>query len=76
MDRRAVFFIGAALVCALLIAPIDTHLRWVPITMSIAYAVLAAWSYLDFRQRRSSDPRVATAHPSENEHGQPNRPVT
>ena len=47
MDRRAVFFACAAVVCAVLIAPTDADLRWVPIAMSIAYAVLAVLSLLD-----------------------------
>jgi hypothetical protein len=75
MDRRALFFIGAAVLCAVLIAPTEAHLRWVPISMAIAYAVLAAWSYLDFRQRRRSDPHGPNGAPDEG-HGQPNRPVT
>ena len=47
MDRRAVFFACAGLLCAILIAPTDAELRWVPIAMSIAYVVLAGLSLLD-----------------------------
>jgi hypothetical protein len=76
MDRRALFFVGAAIVCVLLIAPTDAHLRWVPTSMSIAYAVLAAWSYLDFRQRQRTEANGPTHSPDDDGHGQPNRPVT
>jgi hypothetical protein len=72
MDRRALFFLGAAFVCALLIAPTDAHLRWVPITMSIAYAFLAVMSYFDFRERRTGEDDP-DADPTD---AQPNRPVT
>ena len=46
MDRRALFFLGAAVVCAALIAATPEDLRWVPTAMSIAYVVLALWSTL------------------------------
>jgi hypothetical protein len=51
MDRRAVFFLVAAGLCAVLIPATDSELRWVPMAMSIAYAVLAVLSYLDARAR-------------------------
>ena len=65
-DRRAVFFIVAAAMCGVLIPATDGELRWVPVTMAIAYAVLAALSYLDFRSRSSGT----------DDDAQPNRPVT
>lgn len=49
MDRRALFFLGAAVVCAALIAETEAELRNVPIGLSIAYLVLALASYLDWR---------------------------
>jgi len=55
-DRRAVFFFGAAVVCAVLIPATNEDLRWVPISMTIAYAVLGVLSYLDFWSRRRADP--------------------
>ena len=54
MDRRAVFFIGAAITCALLIPITDNEYRWVPIATAIVYVVLAVASYLDARSRRHS----------------------
>ena len=49
MDRRAIFFLGAGAVVALLIPETDAELRWVPTTLAVIYAVLAAVSYLDWR---------------------------
>lgn len=54
MDRRALFFLGAAVVCAVLILPSDPGLRWVPMVLALTYLVLAALSFLDYRSRRSS----------------------
>ena len=54
MDRRALFFAGAAILCAALIPVTDSDLRWVPTWMAIAYAVLAILSFLDHHSRRSS----------------------
>ena len=55
MDRRAVFFIGAAFACALLVPLMDDEFRWVPITTAIVYVVLALASFLDARSRHSSE---------------------
>jgi hypothetical protein len=52
MDRRALFFLGAAAVCAALIAETDAEVRSVPIGLSITYVVLALASYLDWRSNR------------------------
>jgi hypothetical protein len=49
MDRRALFFLVAAAVCAALIAETDAELRAVPITLSLVYVGLALASYLDWR---------------------------
>ena len=73
MDRRALFFLVAALVCGLLSIPTGADLRWVPETMTIAYIVLAGLSALDYQARRR-DPRPPDIERSEID--QPNRPVT
>ena len=52
MDRRAVFFLGAAVVCALLIPVTDGKFRWVPIALSIVYVLLALASWADSHSRR------------------------
>jgi hypothetical protein len=52
MDRRAVFFFGAAVVCALLIPVTDGEFRWVPVALSIAYVLLSLASWADTRGRR------------------------
>lgn len=52
MDRRAIFFLGAAALCAALIAEIEAELRWVPISVAVTYVVLAVLSYLDWRTNR------------------------
>jgi hypothetical protein len=53
IDRRAVFFLLAALVCALL-APLADGYTWVAATVAAVYAVLALASWLDHRSRRNS----------------------
>ena len=53
MDRRALFFLGAAVVVALLIAVTDREIRWVPTGLAALYLVLAVASYLDRRSRQS-----------------------
>ncbi len=55
MDRRALFFLAAAAVCGALAPATDSDLRWVPITMAIAYVVLAALSVADYWSRRHQD---------------------
>jgi hypothetical protein len=49
VDRRAIFFLGAAALSAVLIPETDAELRWVPSLLSLIYVVLAAASYLDWR---------------------------
>jgi hypothetical protein len=51
IDRRSRFFAAASLVCIALIPLSDPSLRWVPIVVSITYAVLAVLSFLDWRSR-------------------------
>jgi hypothetical protein len=52
MDRRALFFLGAAVVCALLIPVTDGEHRWVPVALSIAYVLLSLASWADNRGRQ------------------------
>jgi hypothetical protein len=49
VDRRAIFFLGAAAISAVLIPEIDAELRWVPTLLAAIYVALAAASYLDWR---------------------------
>ena len=49
MDRRAIFFLGAGAVSALLIPFTESGLRWVPAWLAVVYVVLAAASWLDWR---------------------------
>ena len=53
MDRRALFFLMAAVVVALLIPLTDREIRWVPTGLAALYVVLALGSYLDRRSRQS-----------------------
>jgi heme A synthase len=57
VDRRAVFFLGAALVCFAL-APIglQEH-RHIAVVVGVVYLVLALLSLLDSRSRSSSTRR-------------------
>ena len=50
-DRRALFFLAAALVCVLLLPLAADEFRWVTLGVAITYLVLALASYLDFRSR-------------------------
>jgi len=59
MDRRALFFLVAAVVVALLIGVTDREIRWVPTGLAALYLVLALASYLDRRSRQSA-PRKKT----------------
>jgi hypothetical protein len=52
MDRRAVFFLGAAIVCALLIPVTEGEDGWVPVALSIVYALLSLASWADTHSRR------------------------
>jgi hypothetical protein len=52
MDRRAVFFLVAALTCAFIVPLTDPPLRWVPEVLSVTYVLLALASYLDARPNR------------------------
>lgn len=52
-DRRAVLFLCAAGVAAVLIPASDPKLAWVPAVVAVTYLVLAALSALDTLGRRS-----------------------
>lgn len=51
MDRRAIFFFGAAVVCFLLV-PVSNGYAWVSATVGAVYAVLGVGSWLDARSHR------------------------
>ena len=58
MDRRAVFFVLAAVVCGLLtpLIPIEEgkpDITWVGRVTAVAFVVLAVLSFLDHRSRRN-----------------------
>jgi hypothetical protein len=67
MDRRAAFFIGAALLSALLIPVTEQAQRWVPVMLVIVYTVLAVASWADKRTRnrgrRRADASAANLGP-------------
>jgi hypothetical protein len=54
MDRRAVFFVAAAILCAVLIPVTEPAQRWVPISLTIVYSLLSLASWADTRSRRRS----------------------
>jgi hypothetical protein len=51
MDRRAIFFLGAAIVCFVLV-PVADGYGWVAMTVGVVYVVLALGSWLDARSHR------------------------
>ena len=51
MDRRALFFLVAAAVAAVLIPVCEAGYRWVPIFLTIVYTLLALASWADRRTR-------------------------
>jgi intracellular septation protein A len=53
MDRRAIFFLVAAVLCAALTFALD-ELQWVTIALAILYAIFAVLSWLDWMGRRRS----------------------
>jgi hypothetical protein len=53
VDRRAVFFLLAAVVCALLV-PVAAGHAWVAASVSAVYVLLAVGSWLDHRSRTNS----------------------
>ena len=70
MDRRAIFFIGAAVVSAMLIPVTEQAQRWVPAVLAIVYVVLAIASWADKRTRTRGHPdRPPHADAARNEPG-------
>lgn len=51
MDRRAIFFLGAAVVCLVLV-PLSNGYAWVSTTVAVVYVLLGVASWLDARSRR------------------------
>jgi len=51
MDRRAAFFLGAAVLCFALV-PLSTGFEWVSISVGVVYVLLALGSWLDARSHR------------------------
>jgi hypothetical protein len=51
MDRRALFFFGAAVLCFAL-TPVSEGFTWVTITVGVVYVVLGLGSWLDARSHR------------------------
>jgi hypothetical protein len=51
MDRRAVFFFGAAIVCFAL-TPVSDGYAWVSASVGAVYVVLGIGSWLDARSHR------------------------
>ncbi len=54
MDRRAAFFLLAAVVSAVLIPVTEEEHRWVPTGLAVLVVLLALASWLDRRGRRSA----------------------
>ena len=50
-DKRAQFFLLAAIVCLALVPLADAAYKQVTLAVAITYVVLALASYLDFRSR-------------------------
>jgi hypothetical protein len=55
MDRRALFFLVAALVCTVLVPATPSEYRWFAALLAGVYAVLALGSWLDNRSRNRDD---------------------
>ena len=58
MDRRALFFLGAAVVCALLIPVTAQEQRWVPVALVVVYTLLSVASWADRRSRTGEATRI------------------
>jgi hypothetical protein len=53
MDRRALFFVGAAVGCLVLVPFTPSSLRYVGVGLCVVYVVLAALSFLDHHSRHA-----------------------
>ena len=51
VDRRAMFFVIAAVACLLTLVITPSEYRWLGIGLAVVYLVLALLSNLDFRSR-------------------------
>jgi hypothetical protein len=51
MDRRAIFFLGAAIIGFLLV-PLSDGYAWVATAVAVVYVLLALGSWLDARSHR------------------------
>jgi hypothetical protein len=51
IDRRAIFFLVAAVACLLTLTITPSEYRWLGIGLAAVYLVLALVSHLDFRSR-------------------------
>jgi hypothetical protein len=56
MDRRAAFFLGAAVISALLIPVTEQAQRWAPAALAIVYVLLSVASWADHRTRTRGRP--------------------
>jgi hypothetical protein len=56
MDRRALFFLGAAVVSFVLVPVTEPAQRWVPVALAVVYLLLSVASWLDRRGRASGGP--------------------
>ncbi|HEU0130853.1 MAG TPA: hypothetical protein VFQ85_07665 [Mycobacteriales bacterium] len=54
MNRRVVFFGGAAVVCLTLVPVLDPKFQWVPKALAALYAVLTLLAAADALSRRRS----------------------
>jgi hypothetical protein len=52
IDKRAAFFVGAAIICALLVPVTPSDLQRVGEVLVVVYLGLALASWLDFRTRK------------------------
>jgi hypothetical protein len=79
MDRRAVFFLTAAIVSIVLAPATDPKHRWVPEWLAVLYVVLALLSLLDtwgrHERRAADDGRAGLRRAPVEAIDQPNRPV-
>ena len=54
MDQRAVFFLGAGVVCFLITLVTPSEFQWLSIGLGVVYVLLSLGSWLDDRSRRSA----------------------
>lgn len=56
IDKRTGFFLGAAVLCYLMVPIADPKNRWVAIATGSVYVVLALLGWLDWRSRSKLEP--------------------